>query len=175
MLPTGKPDFMHQRLMKLTSTLLPGLPGLLLTTTALAQPPGWVPVAELLLGSMGTSDPGKMAEVMHRCTALNMTLSALTASDAPEISEGYENQALHLIQNGIMIQMNTERLRTGLDADVEQQSGIAVDAVKGMLATYNQWMDENFEDFGSYFSNDLEIEMKGCELAAKFVLQMSAR
>jgi len=104
-----------------------------------------------------------------------MTLSALTAKDSPEVSQGYENQALTLIQNGIMIEMNTETALTGLEPDIDDLSGKAVDAVKGMLATYNQWMDENYDDSGSYFSNDLEIEMKGCELATKFVVQMSAR
>ena len=146
----------------------------LLSPLAWAQTPGWVPVAELLLGSMGNADATKMAEVMHRCTALNMTLSMLTANDSPEISHGYENQALQLIQSGIMIQMNTEKLRTGLEADIDQQSGIAVDAVKGMLTVYNQWLDDNYQSNGSYFSNDLEIEMKGCELATKFILQMAS-
>lgn len=142
---------------------------------AQAQTPSWVPVAELLLGSMGNSNYSQMAEVMNRCTALNMTLSALTANDSPDVSAGYENQALTLIQNGIMIEMNSEKERTGLEPDLDMVSGLAVDAVKGMLSTYNQWMDENYADSGSYFSSDLEIEMKGCELATKFVMQMSAR
>ena len=145
----------------------------------MAQPslgkPGWVPVAELLLGSMGNADAHQMAEVMNRCTALNMTLSALTSRDSPEVSRGYEDQALQLIQNGIMIEMNTEKLRTGIDPDIELLSGIAVDAVKGMLGTYNEWLEENYTAGGSYFTNDFEIEMKGCELATKLVLQMSAR
>ena len=143
--------------------------------SAYAQKPTWVPVAELLLGSMGNSDAHQMAEVLNRCTALNMTLSALTATESPEISQGYENQALHLIQNGIMIEMNSEKQRTGIDPDVELLSGHAVDAVKGMLTTYNQWMDDNYTDSGSFFNNDLEIEMKSCELAIKLVVQMSSR
>jgi len=36
-------------------------------------------------------------------------------------------------------------------------------------------MEDNYNDAGSYFNNDLEIEMKGCELATKFILQMSPR
>jgi len=44
-----------------------------------------------------------------------------------------------------------------------------------MLGTYNLWMEDNYNDAGSYFNNDLEIEMKGCELATKFILQMSPR
>lgn len=147
----------------------------LISFPALAQKPTWVPVAELLLGSMGNSDAHQMAEVLNRCTALNMTLSALTASESPETSQGYENQALHLIQNGIMIEMNSEKQRTGVDPDVELLSGHAVDAVKEMLTTYNQWMDDNYTDSGSFFNDDLEIEMKSCELATKLVLQMSSR
>ncbi|MDT8398820.1 MAG: hypothetical protein RQ899_09415 [Pseudomonadales bacterium] len=147
----------------------------LATSTTLAQTtPSWVPVAELLLGSIGQSDATRMTEVMHRCTALNMTLSALTADDFPEISEGYEHQALQLIQNGIMIQMNTEKLRTGIEAVIEQQSDLAVGAVKNMLAVYSQWLEDNFQDKASYFSNDLEVEMKGCELATKLILQKPA-
>ena len=142
---------------------------------AAAQKPTWVPVAELLLGSMGNADAHQMAEVMNRCTALNMTLSALTASESPEVSEGYENQALRLIQNGIMIEMNTEKLITGIEPDIELLSGIAVASVKEMLGTYNQWLEDNYDASGSFFNNDLEIEMKGCELATKFVMQMSAR
>lgn len=140
-----------------------------------AQEPTWVPVAELLLGSMGNSDAHQMSEVMNRCTALNMTLSALTAQDSPEVSKGYENQALHLIQNGIMIEMNTEKMLTGIEPDIEVLSVVAVDAVKGMLTVYNKWLEDNYAVAGSYFNNDFEIEMKGCELATKFVLQMSSR
>jgi len=35
---------------------------------------------------MGNADAYQMTEVMNRCTALNMNLSALTASESPEIS-----------------------------------------------------------------------------------------
>lgn len=142
---------------------------------ALAQKPTWVPVAELLLGSMGNADAHQMAEVMNRCTALNMTLSALTANESPEVSRGYESQALQLIQNGIMIEMNSEMVSTGVEPDVEVVSGTAVDAVKAMLTVYNQWLEDNYNEAGSYFNNDFEIEMKGCELASRFVLQMSSR
>jgi hypothetical protein len=135
-----------------------------------AQKPNWIPVAELLLGSMGSADPDKMAEVMNRCTALNMTLSALTSNESAEISQGYENQALRLIQNGIMIEMNSEKERTGIEPNLEQVSDLAVSDVKEMLGTYNTWIDENFAEDGSYFSNDLEIEMKSCELATKIVM-----
>ena len=135
-----------------------------------AQKPNWIPVAELLLGSMGNADPHKMSEVMNRCTALNMTLSALTANESEEISQGYENQALRLIQNGIMIEMNSEMERTGIEPDLESVSDQAVSHVKDMLGTYNTWMDENFAEAGSFFSNDLEIEMKSCELATKIVM-----
>ena len=142
---------------------------------AFAQKPTWVPVAELLLGSMGNADAHQMAEVMNRCTALNMTLSALIAKDSPDVSKGYENQALQLMQNGIMIEMNTEKLLTGIEPDVELLSDTAVVAVKSMLGTYNQWLEDNYDEGGSYFNNDFEIEMKGCELATRFVLQMSSR
>ena len=165
---------MFQSIRKVLILAAASLTGVI-TLPANAQTPGWIPVAELLIGSMGNSNYHQMVEVMNRCTALNMTLSALTAKDSPEVSQGYENQALTLIQNGIMIEMNTETALTGLEPDIDDLSGKAVDAVKGMLATYNQWMDENYDDSGSYFSNDLEIEMKGCELATKFVVQMSAR
>jgi hypothetical protein len=158
---------------------LPGKPALCLSAL-LAAPgamagPQWVPVAELLLGSMGNSDAHQMAEVMNRCTALNMTLSGLTATESPEVSKGYENQALQLIQNGIMIEMNSEMLRTGIEPDLDALSDNAVNAVKGMLGVYNQWLEDNYNEAGSYFNNDFEIEMKGCELATKFVMQMAAR
>jgi len=146
----------------------------LVAVEAAAQKPAWVPVAKLLLGSMGNSDAHMMAEVMNRCTALNMTLSGLTASESPDVSQGYENQALHLIQNGILIELNSEKQETGIEPDIDKLSDVAVEAVKDMLSIYNQWLNDNYDDAGSYFNNDFEIEMKGCELAAKFVLQLSS-
>jgi hypothetical protein len=146
----------------------------LVAVQANAQKPAWVPVAELLLGSMGNSDAHMMAEVMNRCTALNMTLSGLTATDSPDVSKGYENQALHLIQNGILIELNSEKQQTGIEPDIDRLSDVAVGAVKDMLSVYNQWLNDNYDDAGSYFNNDFEIEMKGCELAVKLVLQMSS-
>ncbi|MDG2176776.1 MAG: hypothetical protein P8M72_11690 [Gammaproteobacteria bacterium] len=139
-----------------------------------AQKPAWVPVAELLLGSMGNADAHMMSEVMNRCTALNMTLSGLTASESPDVSQGYENQALHLIQNGILIESNSEEQETGIEPDIDRLSDVAVETVKDMLSIYNKWLNDNYDEAGSYFNNDFEIEMKGCELAAKFVLQLSS-
>ena len=139
-----------------------------------AQKPAWVPVAELLLGSMGNADAHMMSEVMNRCTALNLTLSGLTASESPDVSQGYENQALHLIQNGILIESNSEEQETGMEPDIDRLSDVAVETVKDMLSIYNKWLNDNYDEAGSYFNNDFEIEMKGCELAAKFVLQLSS-
>ena len=150
---------------------------LLATTCSIgvfAQKPAWVPVAELLLGSMGNADAHMMTEVMNRCTALNMTLSGLTATESPNVSKGYENQALHLIQNGILIELNSEKELTGIEPDIDRLSDVAVESVKSMLSIYNQWLNDNYDDAGSYFNNDFEIEMKGCELAVKLVLQMSS-
>jgi hypothetical protein len=150
---------------------------LLATTCSIgvfAQKPAWVPVAELLLGSMGNADAHMMSEVMNRCTALNMTLSGLTASESPDVSQGYENQALHLIQNGILIESNSEEQETGMEPDIDRLSDVAVETVKDMLSIYNKWLNDNYDEAGSYFNNDFEIEMKGCELAAKFVLQLSS-
>jgi len=124
---------------------------------------------------MGNADARQMTEVMNRCTALNMTLSALTAQDSPDLSAGYEAQALQLVQNGIMIAMNTEKMLTGIEPNIETLSVLAIDAVKEMLGVYNQWLEDNYTIAGSYFNNDLEIEMKGCELATKFIVQMSPR
>ena len=166
---------MTSNLQKFFSFSLPFVLTAVLSAPAFAQKPSWVPVAELLLGSMGTADANQMTEVMNRCTALNMTLSALTAQDSPDVSAGYENHALQLVQNGIMIAMNTEKMLTGIEPDIETLSTNAIDAVKEMLGTYNLWMEDNYNDAGSYFNNDLEIEMKGCELATKFILQMSPR
>jgi len=162
-------------LQKFFSFSLPCALTAVLSAPAFAQKQSWIPVAELLLGSMGTANANQMTEVMNRCTALNMTLSALTAQDSPDVSAGYENQALQLVQNGIMIAMNTEKMLTGIEPDIETLSTNAIDAVKEMLGTYNLWMEDNYNDAGSYFNNELEIEMKGCELATKFILQMSSR
>lgn len=162
-------QFTRLRLFAAASLLCVAIPA------SAADQPAWVPVAELLLGSMGNADGHQMAEVMNRCTALNMTLSALTAQESPEVSRGYENQALQLIQNGILIEMNSEMELTGIEPDLELVSGNAVASVKEMLGTYNQWMEDNYEDAGSYFNNDLEIEMKGCELATRFIVQMAKR
>ena len=166
---------MTSNLQKFFSFSLPFVLTAVLSAPAFAQKPNWIPVAELLLGSMGTADASQMTEVMNRCTALNMTLSALTAQDSPDVSAGYENQALQLVQNGIMIAMNTEKMLTGIEPDIETLSTNAIDAVKEMLGTYNLWLEDNYNDAGSYFNNELEIEMKGCELATKFILQMSSR
>ena len=123
---------------------------------------------------MGNADAHMMSEVMNRCTALNMTLSGLTASESPDVSQGYENQALHLIQNGILIESNSEEQETGMEPDIDRLSDVAVETVKDMLSIYNKWLNDNYDEAGSYFNNDFEIEMKGCELAAKFVLQLSS-
>ena len=150
------------------------LAGCLAALHANAQKPEWIPVAELLVGSMGHADPGRMTEVLNRCTALNMTLSGMLAEDSPDMSEGYQNQALKLIQSGILISMNTEKEVSGIEPDINLFSDNAIATVKGLLPNYSAWLSNNYDDNGSYFDNDFEIEMKGCELASKLVSQMTA-
>lgn len=141
--------------------------------SAVADQPNWVPVAELLISSMGESDAVKMSEVMHRCSALNASLAALLGDASPERSQGFQDQSLKMIQNGILIQANLEKERTGIEPDIDVHSGTAVIAVKKMLLSYNTWLDENYIAYGSYFDKDFETEMKGCELASKFVGSLS--
>jgi len=62
-----------------------------------------------------------------------------------------------------------------MEPDMEILSENAITAVKAMLGTYNLWLEDNYNEGGSYFNNDFEIEMKGCELATKFVMQMARR
>lgn len=141
-----------------------------------AQKPQWTPVAELLIGSMGQKDVHKMSEVMHRCTALNMSLAALLAEDSPGRSQGFEAEALKMMQSGILIEMNLEKERTGEEPTFESQSSVAVMAVTKMLDTYNTWLGDNYDNnSGSYFNDDFETELKGCELASKLVGPMSGK
>jgi len=146
----------------------------LCTLPAAAQKPAWVPVAELVVGSIGHADPARMSLAMSRCTALHMTLSGLLAENSPELSKGYQEQALKLIQSGILIEMNSEKLKSGIEPDVTSLSDSAVALVKELMSGYNDWLNANYDLNGSYFDPDFEIEMKGCEVASKFVRQMSS-
>lgn len=142
--------------------------------TALADRPVWVPIAELLVGSIGEADPARMSDVMSRCSALNMTLAGLAGSYSPEMSETYQNEALRLIQHGIMIESNMEQTRTGIEADIPALSDVAVEKVKTLLNGYNLWIDDNMANSESYFSKEFDMEIDSCRLASRMMNQMAA-
>jgi hypothetical protein len=151
--------------------LLGGLAG---SGAALAEKPVWTPIAELLVGSLGESDPARMSDVMTRCTALTITLASLAADFSPEMSDLYRQEADRFIQNGVLIESNLEKEMTGKDADIDAVSNLLVAEVKGMLTGYNDWLDDNNSTSGSYLNNEIELEMDSCHLASRLAQQMQA-
>ncbi len=141
---------------------------------ALAEKPTWTPIAELLVGSLGESDPVRMSDVMTRCTALTITLASLAADFSPEMSDLYRKEADRFIQNGVLIESNLEKELTGKDADIDAVSNLLVAEVKGMLTGYNDWLDDNNSTSGSYLNNEIELEMDSCHLASRLAEQMQA-
>jgi hypothetical protein len=163
--------------MPATHTRLPLLAALVLLLGAgsvQAQRPEWTPIAELLVGSIGASDPARMSDVMSRCTALNMLFAGLAADFSADMSQGYEDQAHLMIEHGVLIESTMEKERTGLEADLGKLSGVIVERVQGMVEGYNLWLDENLVKDGLYINQDIELEMDSCKLASKLMNQMLA-
>ncbi len=144
------------------------------TAPAFADRPEWKPIAELLVGSLGTSDPVKMSDVMTRCTALNMILSGMAADFSPDMATHYKNEAHKFIQNGVLIESQMVRQLTGVEADIPALSDAAIEEVKVMVAGYNDWLDTNIADSGSYFNKDIDMEIESCQLAGKLAARMEA-
>jgi len=155
-----------------TAVLLLG--SFLAPSAAVAQKPTWTPIAELLVGSLGESDPVRMSDVMTRCTALTITLASLAADFSPEMSDRYRAEADRFIQNGVLIETNLEKEMTGQEADIDAVSNLLVAEVKGMLTGYNAWIDDNNSSSGSYLNNEIELEMDSCHLASRLATQMQA-
>jgi hypothetical protein len=164
----------RSRLPTAAATILLLLGGLAGSGTALAEKPVWTPIAELLVGSLGESDPVRMSDVMTRCTALTITLASLAADFSPEMSDLYRQEADRFIQNGVLIESNLEKEMTGKDADIDAVSNLLVAEVKGMLTGYNDWLDDNNSTSGSYLNNEIELEMDSCHLASRLAQQMQA-
>lgn len=141
---------------------------------ALAEKPQWKPIAELLVGSLGDSDPARMSDVMTRCTALTITLAGLAADFSPEMSELYRAEADRFIQNGVLIESNLEKELTGKEADIDVVSALLVAEVKGMLSGYSDWLDDNNSTGGAYLDSAIELEMDSCHLASRLALQMQS-
>lgn len=141
---------------------------------ALAQKPAWKPIAELLVGSLGASDPARMSDVMSRCTALNMILSGMAADFAPDMAEHYKSEAHMFIQNGVLIESQIAEDMTGVEADIPALSNAAIEKVRGMVSGYNEWLDDNIAAEGSYFNKDIDMEISSCQLASKLASQLQA-
>ncbi len=147
---------------------------LLAATPTFAQKPEWKPIAELLVGSLGTSDPAKMSDVMSRCTALNMILSGMAAGFAPDMAEHYKGEAHRFIQNGVLIESQIVKELTGAEPDITELSNLAIEEVKILVEGYNAWLDHNIADSGSYFNKDIDMEIESCQLAGKLAARMEA-
>ena len=161
--------------MKSPSPRLPWLAAslaLLLSAPALADRPLWTPLAELLLGSIGEADPLRMADVMSRCTALNITLGGLASDYSPESAALYRNEAHRLIQQGVLIESQVEEESTGVAVDIAALSDTVVAKVQGMVTGYGEWLDDNLATGDSYFDKDLELEIDSCQLVSRMVNQM---
>ena len=139
----------------------------------LADKPAWTPIAELLVGSLGEADPARMADVMTRCTALNMTLSGMAADFSEDMTLFYKNSAARFIEHSVQIESHIVREATGAEADLDVLSSALIERVKTLLTGYDQWLDDNIATGGTYFSNDFNMEMNSCHLASRFVNQVS--
>ena len=137
----------------------------------LAQKPAWTPIAELLVGSLAESDPVRMADVMNRCTALNMILAGINADESPSASQLYRDEALRFIQHGVLIESRIAKDQTGVDADIPALSSAAIAKVEGMVSGYNQWLDENIAAEGFYFNKEIDTEIDSCQLASRLANQ----
>jgi hypothetical protein len=143
-----------------------------LSAAVQAERPVWRPVAELLIGSIGESDPVRMSDVMTRCTALNMLFAGLSEDFSPDMSRGYHEQARRMIEHGVLIETNMEEERTGQDVDISALSVVMTERVKGMLQGYSDWFDANLTADGIYINKDIELEMDSCKLASRLVSQL---
>jgi hypothetical protein len=144
------------------------------SSAASASKPDWIPVAELLVGSLGTSDAVMMSDVMSRCTALNMILSGMAADFSPDAATHYRNEAHKFIQNNVLIESEMARQVTGVEADIPTLSNAAIEEVRGLVTGYNEWLDHNIANGGSYFDKDIDMEIESCQLASKLATRINA-
>lgn len=159
--------------MSLRHTILP----LLATSTLLlsavdparAEKPDWTPVAELLVLSIGQSDPFTMSEVMTRCSALSIILAGLASDETSDLSLRYQAEAETFIQNAVVIDSSIEEEMTGEAADIPSISDATMHKVDGMLDSYNEWLDDNMDNTDSPFSEGFDMEVESCQLASRFV------
>lgn len=138
------------------------------SSQAFADKPEWPTIAELLVNSLGNSDPILLSTVMSRCTALTMTLSSLASVVSPQMSSSYRNEANLFIGNALQIETalleNFEPTLINEDAI----SMLVVERVKAMVQSYQDWLDYNSVESGSYLDDEISLEVDSCHLAAKF-------
>lgn len=146
---------------------------LLGSSASYASKPDWTPIAELLVGSLGTSNPEQMSDVMSRCTALTMILSGMASDFSPDMAEHYRNEAHMFIQNNVLIESQMVQVETGSEADIPALSNAAIEEVKVLVDGYNEWLDDNIAGSGSYFNKDIDMEIESCQLAAKLATRMA--
>jgi hypothetical protein len=139
---------------------------------ALAERPLWTPIAELLVGSLGESDPQQLSDVMTRCTALSMTLSGLTESFSPEIAQLYKSQANRFIEHTLRIESQQYWQLTGEEMSAEDLEAATLEELKMMIVGYSDWMDQNINDGGSLFDKNIELDMQSCQIATRLVAQL---
>jgi hypothetical protein len=166
-------DFMQTLSRKLslataTTVLLAG------SSATFASKPEWISVAELLVGSLGTSNAAQMSDVMSRCTALNMILSGMAADFSADAATHYRNEAHKFIQNNVLIESEMARQETGVEADIPALSDAAIEEVRGLVTGYNEWLDDNIAANGSYFDKDIDMEIESCQLASKLAARINA-
>ena len=145
-------------------------------TTALpafADKPAWKPMAELLVVSIGEADPAGMVHVINRCTALNITMAGMLSEYSPDVSAYYEAEALSMMQQGVLIDSRIKEEASGEEIDISSLSSATIDRVKTHLSGYSDWMDENMASGGTYFNDEIELEMDSCNLASKFINGMN--
>lgn len=164
----------HLPLAAATSLFLFSSGSLLISSSAVASKPDWTPIAELLVGSLGTSNPAQMSDVMSRCTALTMILSGMASDFSPDMAEHYRSEAHMFIQNNVLIESQIVETETGDDADIPALSDAAIAKVKGLVDGYNEWLDDNIAGSGSYFNKEIDMEIESCKLASKLTAQMNA-
>ena len=66
------------------------------------------------------------------------------------------------------------RQETGVEADIPALSNVAIEKVRGLVTGYNDWLDDNIAQSGSYFDKAIDMEIESFQLDSKLATRINA-
>ena len=132
----------------------------LLPNQSFAQPqrPEWIKASELYQKYDDTEDLSYLQNSLYRCSAFNVVFGALFTRDRPNEAIGSEMQEMGMVLEKLGDLAGYKKITDSGGTPDTSVLTMGTPLYQGMVATYSQWLNFSYTNFGEYTGDPQIVE-----------------